>query len=71
MLRKAEDEFMALQTINAMEKAGAKVLTLTLDGYAQYEGALIPHAKYTVWAQVENDAHIDKIDEAIAQEIDA
>lgn len=41
MMRSAEDDFAALKTADAMEKAGATVITLTPNGQAQYPAAMV------------------------------
>lgn len=68
MMRNAEDDFTALKIAEAMEKAGATVITLTPHGEAQYPAALAPHVRYIVWARVRDDAHIREIDQAIDAE---
>lgn len=68
MMRSAEDDFAALKTADAMEAAGATVITLTPNGQAQYPTALAPHVRYIVWARVRDDAHIAAVDKAIAAE---
>lgn len=68
MMRPAEDDFAALKTADAMEKAGATVITVTPNGQAQYPTALAPHTRYIVWARVTGDAHIAEVDVAIEAE---
>lgn len=68
MMRYAEDDFTALKIAEAMENAGATVITLTSHGEAQYPAALAPHVRYIVWARVRDDAHIAAIDRAIEAE---
>ena len=70
MVRSAEDDFNALRMIDAMEAAGAIVVALTANGTATYDGALAPHNRFQVWARVQNDDHIDRIDEAIETALD-
>lgn len=70
MKREAEDDFQAWQTANAMEKAGAVVISITPNGMRQHFNAREPHQRYIVWARVESDGHIGAVDEAINHEID-
>lgn len=57
MVRNTGDDFQTLLAINAMEQAGAKVVAITTVGLGQ--------ARFQVWARIEDDEHIDRVDEAI------
>ena len=69
MVRRAQDEFIAMQTAQGMENAGATVFSITSDGQETYYGATKPHTRFCVWAKIESDSQIDAIDEAINDEV--
>jgi hypothetical protein len=69
MMRGAEDDFIAMQTANGMEAAGATVFSITPNGQRTYPGALAPHTRFIVWAKVGNDEMIDMVDRAIGKEL--
>ncbi len=71
MVRQARDDFEALCLMDAMEKAGAEILTLVKLDKELLPGALAPAYRYAVWARVKHVADIDAIDEAIDKVIDA
>lgn len=69
MVRTARDSFVALQTADAMEAAGAPVVALTTyksrESITSFPGTL----SYMVWARVRDDAHIRLVDIAIEKEM--
>ncbi len=67
MFRSGEDDFDTLKTIDAMEHAGAVVVAITSAGTATFVGALASHQRFQIWARIENDAHIERVDDAISE----
>jgi hypothetical protein len=67
MVRQARDEFEALCLMDAMEEAGATILTLVKLDKELQPGASTPADRYAVWARVTHTADIDAIDEAIVK----
>lgn len=70
MVRKSRDDFEALLTAQAMECAGAEVISITYDGHHHLQGAMVPTSKFNIWARVPVGIQIDEIDKAIDQKID-
>lgn len=64
MLRHCENDFKALETGNAMMRAGAQVLSVTDAGGAPFASKL---GRFIVWAFVQDDAHCDRVDAEIAK----
>ena len=70
MVRKARYDFEALLTAQAMDGAGADIISIAYDGEHQLQGALIPTSKFVVFARVPDGVQIDYIDERIDAAID-
>ena len=71
MVRNADDDFIALLTADAMERAGATVISITYMGERTYGGALAPHPYFSVWARVRSEAHIASVDTMIDATLEA
>jgi hypothetical protein len=65
MNRKAESDFIARLTAQAMEDEGAQVISITYNGFDTYPNAVAPHSTFIVFARAKDWAHIRRIDEAI------
>jgi len=62
MVRHARDLFMAFQTAQGMERAGADVFSVTYcDRNLEFP--------YSIWAKIKSNKMIDKVDLAIEKEI--
>ena len=68
MIRHADDDFVALTTANGMIKAGADVFSVTDAGGVPFAKNI---GRFIVWAKVNDEAHIAKVDESIAKELNA
>lgn len=69
MVRRAANDFEAMQTSDAMLRAGADVFSVTYNGMHQPHGAMEPSARFLVWAKVVDDAHIGRVDAEIEIEL--
>jgi len=69
MVRNAEDDFRAMNMANAMEGVGATVFAITYMGERTFDGALMPHPYFSVWAKVDRDEQIAAVDIAIEKEM--
>lgn len=63
--RYAEDSDLATVVAQGMEDAGAHVIGVTFDGMHHKYGAIIPSAKFLVWAKFDDPLTVDDIDAAI------
>lgn len=63
--RWAEDDYIAFLIAQGMEEAGANVFSVSFRGTDKKLGALAEHAKYIVWAKIEDGSMIDAVDESI------
>ena len=69
MVRKARDDFEAFMTAEAMETAGAAVISIAYDGEHQQQGAMIPCSKFVVFARVPDDIEINDVDKSIGRQL--
>jgi hypothetical protein len=65
MQRTAPNDFIAYLTAQAMEEAGANVLSITFAGMHRQSGAMADSPKMIVWAKVTSEEQITKADKAI------
>jgi hypothetical protein len=68
--RQAEDDFNAFLIAQGMENAGAEVFSISHNGMHQRFGAMIPSAKFIVWARYEAPVTPNGIDEMISREME-
>ncbi len=71
MVRHAEDDFYAQQIADAMESAGAIVVSIAYNGQRRHFGALEDHSRYIVFARVSDVSQCDVVDAAISKSYDA
>lgn len=65
MARHAEDDMDAIQISNGMLSAGARVVSVVGNGTATHFGAMAPHMRFLVFAEVQDHAHVQRVDYAI------
>jgi len=65
MQRPANNDFEAFLTAQAMEDAGANVFSITFNGRHRQHGAMEDVSKMIVWAKVQSEDEIDKVDREI------
>lgn len=70
MVRHADNDFFAILTANAMEDAGAVVISIAYNGQHKPFGAMEPSSRFVVFARIRDNGHIDAIDTAISAALD-
>lgn len=68
MMRWAQDEMHAMDIANAVLKCGGRVVSIAFNGQETHYGALAPHSRFIVFAEVRDKAHMDEIDAAAGPE---
>jgi hypothetical protein len=68
MFRLANNDLEAMLTAQAMENSGVEVFSITYIGTAQLGSAIVPSARFAVWAKAKSDKQITAADLAINKE---
>ena len=67
--RHANSDFIAYQTAQGMENAGATVFSVTHNGMKKGYGAIDPSSRFIVWCAYASPVTADLIDHAIGKEM--
>lgn len=70
MNRRAEDDFIAMLTAQAVEDEGGQVISIAYNGSDTYQSAIAPHSKFVVFARAQDEEQINRIDKAIAKHLE-